>query len=136
MTFTGFSRVAFRGYFGSTFPDAHELEFDTSPYYGDEQGPFNAVDGHTTNATYSAPAGTTQRKLVEFYKPRLERRWNCRIERHGVISIDDPEHPRRIEVSLQLHCRSDRGSISVNPDNLATPGSSFEVVVDHRTDSN
>jgi hypothetical protein len=43
-----------------TFPGARELEVGTAPYYGDEEGPFDRAEGHTTSITYRAPVGTTQ----------------------------------------------------------------------------
>jgi hypothetical protein len=112
-----------------TFAGARELEVTTSAYYGDEEGPFDRAEGHTTIITYSAPGGTTQRELIRFYRSWLERHWECEVERLGVIGETDPGEPRAY---LELHCRSDAGSISVNPDNLTTPKSSFDVTADHR----
>lgn len=110
-----------------SFPGARELEVVTAPYYGDEEGPFDHAEGHTTSITYSAPGGTTQRELVRFFRSRLEG-WRCRVERLGVMGDPDAK-PRAY---LELHCQGDTASISVNPDNLTTPKSSFDVVADHR----
>ena len=115
-----------------TFPGARELEVSTAPYYRDEEGPFDRAEGHTTSITYRAPGGTTQRELIRFYTSRLEQDWKCEVERLGVIDITDARHPRRKGVQLQLGCSSDTASISVNPDNLTSRTSSFDVVADHR----
>ena len=118
-----------------TFPGARELEVSTAPYYGDEEGPFDRAEGHTTSITYRAPGGTTQRELIRFYTSRLEKDWECEVERLGGIDITDAQHPRRLGVQLQLGCTSDTASISVNPDNLTSRTSSFEVAADHRDGS-
>lgn len=115
-----------------TFPGARELEVSTAPYYGDEEGPVDQAQGHTTSITYRAPRGTTQRELISFYTSRLEKDWDCEVERSGVIDITDAQHPRRRGVQLQLGCSSDTASISVNPDNLTSRRSSFDLVADHR----
>jgi hypothetical protein len=112
-----------------TFPGARELEVSTAPYYGDEEGPFDRAEGHTTTITYGAPGGTTQRELIRFYGSRLEEDWKCEVERSGVVGDIDAQHPRAY---LELLCSGDTASISVNPDNLATAKSSFDVVADHR----
>jgi hypothetical protein len=104
------------------FPNARELEVTTAPYYGDEEGIFDSAEGHTTTITYTVPTQTTQRELVRFFRSRLAEDWECNVERGGGY--------------LLLLCSSDVGSISVNPDNLATPRSGFEVVADHRDGSN
>jgi hypothetical protein len=116
-----------------TFPGASEVS--TAPYYGDEEGPFDRAEGHTTSITYRAPGGTTQRELIRFYTSRLEKDWECEVERLGGIDITDAQHPRRLGVQLQLGCTSDTASISVNPDNLTSRTSSFEVAADHRDGS-
>jgi hypothetical protein len=115
-----------------TFPGARQLEVDTSPYYGDEEGPFDRAEGHTTSITYRAPGGTTPRELIRFYTSRLEKDWECEVERLGVIDLTEARRPRREGVQLQLSCGSATASISVNPDNLTSTRSSFEVVADHR----
>jgi hypothetical protein len=114
-----------------TLPGAREIETSTAAYFGDEEGPFNRAEGHTTTITYRAPAGTTQRELIRFYTERLETKWDCRVERSGVIDITRAR-PRRRGVLLQLGCSSDTASIWVNPDNLTTSSSSFDVGADHR----
>lgn len=118
-----------------TFPGARELEVSTAPYYGDEEGPFDRAEGHTTAVTYRAPDGTTQRELIRFYRSRLEKDWECEVERSGVIDITDARRPRRSGVQLQLGCSNDTASISVNPDNLTSSSSSFDVAADHRDGS-
>ena len=117
-----------------TFPGALELELSTAPYFGDEEGPFDRAEGHTTNITYRAPGGTTQRELIGFYRSRLEKDWECEVERLGVIDITGAQ-PRRRGVQLQLGCSSDTASIWVNPDNLTSRRSSFDVGADHRDGS-
>jgi hypothetical protein len=114
-----------------TPPGARELEISTSPYFGDEEGPWDRADGHTTLITYRAPAGTTQRGLIRFYRSRLNEDWNCQVQRSGVVDITG-DGPRRVGVQLQLACKNDTASISVNPDNLTTRKASFEVAADHR----
>ena len=37
------------------FPGALELEVSTDAYHGDEEGPFDRAEGHTTSITYRAP---------------------------------------------------------------------------------
>jgi hypothetical protein len=118
-----------------TFPGARELEVSTDPYYGDEEGPLDRAEGHTTSITYRAPGGTTQTELVRFYTSRLVNGWDCEVERSREIAIGDTPRPRRGRVYLQLGCTSDTASISVNPDNLTTRASSFDVVADHREGS-
>jgi hypothetical protein len=118
-----------------TFPGARQLEVSTAPYYGGEEGPFDGAEGHTTLITYGAPDGTTQRELIRFYTSRLEKDWECEVERLGVIDITDARHPRRRGVQLQLGCSSETASISVNPDNLTSSRSSFDVAADHRDGS-
>jgi hypothetical protein len=115
-----------------TFPGARELEVSTAAYYGDEEGPFDAAEGHTTTITYGAPGGATQRELIRFYRSRLEEDWECDVERSEVIGNTDAQHPRAY---LVLQCSSATASISVNPDNLTTRKSSFDVVADHRGSS-
>ena len=117
------------------YPGARELEANTSAYYGDEGGPFDRADGHTTSITYRVPDGTTQREVVRFFTSRLEWGWECEVERSGVVDLDEGPHPRRTEALLGLWCRSGRGSVSVNPDDLTTRASSFDVVADHRDSS-
>jgi hypothetical protein len=114
-----------------TLPGARELEISTAPYFGDEEGPFDGAEGHTTTITYRAPAGTTQRELIRFYRQRLKTEWECQVERSGVIEITRGR-PRRRGVLLHLGCSSDKASIWVNPDNLTTSRSSFDVGADHR----
>lgn len=111
------------------FPGARELEVSTVPYYGDEEGPFDRAEGHTTTITWGAPSRTTQRELIRFYRSRLEEDWECDVERLEVIGNTDAQHP---PAYLELLCSSGTASLSVNPDNLATRKSSFDVVADHR----
>ena len=118
-----------------SFPGARELEVSTAAYYGDEEGPFERAEGHTTTITYRAPGGTTQRELVRFYKARLAKHWQCKVERSGAIDITDAKQPRRRGVYLLLLCSGDGASISVNPDNLTSSTSTFDVVADHRGSS-
>ena len=94
-------------------PGARRIEVSTTPYYGDEEGLFDSAEGHTTAITYAAPPGMTQRRLIRFYRSRFEPEWTC-------------------DVGLELFCTSGDRSVSINPDNLTTPKSSFDVVANHR----
>jgi hypothetical protein len=117
-----------------TFPGARELEVSSAPYFGDEEGPLDQANGHTTSIRYRVPAGTTQRELIRFYASRLQQDWACEVERHGEIDLD-ARRPRRRGTYLGLGCRSETGSVWVNPDNVTSRVPGFEVVADHRAGS-
>jgi hypothetical protein len=106
------------------YPGARQVAIESQPYYLTESG---SADGYGTRATFEV-LGVTADELLSFFETNLPPDWTVRREVTPCRNLDTGTPCPSM---ISLHAVKGAAYISVDPANLNTSLSSYDLYVDH-----